>query len=168
MTDTQHDENAPETPENATTDPEQPEAPQEPQEAPERGSREAAKYRRQLRDVEAERDRLISERDAARRTILEAHLQNYRLKFENPDGSTQEHSFNAGAASEVPLDVFDDSGKLDGEKLQNVMRTLQEEKPYLFKHEVTRGIPIPDAMAKKFNDAIKPRDNFEKAFSPRP
>lgn len=95
MTDTQHDENAPETPENATTGQEEPEAQQEPQDAPEaaesnqtgqedagqrnepqeaRGNREAAKYRKQLREVEAERDALQQQLDAARHHIAHAAL----------------------------------------------------------------------------------------------
>lgn len=109
---------APEAPETAVTPPvptppapaeavEPAEAPEAPEGKASKTANEAAKYRRQLRDTEAERDTLAGSVDTLRKQIVAGNM---------PKGSS------AGAellwtSGSNPADFFDEAGALDPDKL---------------------------------------------------
>lgn len=68
---------------------------------PERPEREAAKYRRQLRDVETERDNLTARVETLTRTLVEAAL---------PKGMPAKGFWAVGPA---PTDLLDEDGHVD-------------------------------------------------------
>lgn len=81
------------------------------------GNKEAAKYRRQLRDTEAERDALVETVSGLQRQLVAGNL---------PHGS----KMNADAlwtAGRKPGDFFDENGQLDSEKLNVAVREVHTE-----------------------------------------
>jgi hypothetical protein len=82
--------------------------------ADDKPGREAARYRRQLREVETERDTLAGQLDTARRAIVEHHLGNLK-----PAAFWQMHPEVA--------DLVDDAGAVDPEKVAEAARGAYED-----------------------------------------
>ncbi len=75
-------------------------------------NREAARYRKALRDAEAERDQLKAQRDELARSIAEQHLPGglpVRLFWEQHQDVTS---------------LFDDQGRIDADKVKEAGRQL--------------------------------------------
>lgn len=149
---------------------------QEPEEQPAKAGREAAKYRRQLRDTEAETEQLRAELAVARAEKLQSALSDYRVKIETPqpDGATREQYLifdpRATADSGLSETVFD-GGTINPERLQKAMRELFETKPYMFGNHVDR-LRLSREQSVSFDLVIKKAmqaargDDFTAAFSP--
>lgn len=130
----------------------------EPEEAPENGSkagREAAKYRRQLREAEAERDSLRASLTTTRGQLVRDALTGYKV-----NGNT----FNIAALGDAGIDtdsMFSEDGALHLETLDTVMTELAETKPYMFTPRPRLVIPgegnIPDS---------RETSAWEEAFTP--
>lgn len=90
--------------------------PQEGQEQPEAtGNQEAAKYRRRLRETEAERDALTTRLEALQRTMVEQYAAD---QIEKP----------AGLWAHAQLaDLLDDDGNVDRQKVIDASKTAREE-----------------------------------------
>ena len=116
-----------------------------------RGNREAAKYRRQLRDVEAERDALRGQLTAARAELL-AQVPGLRIA--------------EGAHGEVfsePDAMFSDDGSLNRAAIDAHVATLRTERPYLFDMQrlyipAEGRQPESHAVPRDWKDAFGPRD----------
>ena len=120
------DEMATEQPEVEDFTDEPVEAAQEPQDAPEqpeedhtdeepeddtKGGKEAAKYRRRLRETEAERDTLLEQVDTLRRSVVDS------IVTERGDGGRM-HSPDPFWAGGVELaDLLDEDGNVDRERV---------------------------------------------------
>ncbi|WP_434619277.1 hypothetical protein [Arthrobacter sp. A5] len=103
----------PQAPAEAAEHPEAPEAP----EAPEgKAGRDAAKYRRQLRDTEAERDQLSASVETLRKQIVAGNM---------PHGSSAgaELLWTSGCN---PADLFDEAGALDPDKLTTAVQDVHK------------------------------------------
>lgn len=124
MTENTNTETLPEADARALTA-ENPQRPEEPEKPEESGNREAAKYRRQLRDAEAERDQLRTDLTVAREQILRHAVEQAKVG---------RASFNMDAYDDAALTVaeFFENGTLDSEKLAAHLNGLHESKPYLF------------------------------------
>lgn len=146
----------------------------EEQEQPENGNREAAKYRRQLRDVEAERDKLNESLRAAQNTILEAALARFEVQIPTEDPHAFRYKiFNSAAVRDLDLHHVFDDGVINRERVNAALAELTETKPYMFTGDTTRfgansqaskawGALIEGAIKKNLNSG----DNFSKAFRP--
>ena len=84
-------------------------------ETPQTANKEAAKYRRQLRDVEAERDNLHAQIDKMQRAQVEDALEG---KLDKPS------SF--WLADHKPADFYTEDGELDSDKLNTAADTAIE------------------------------------------
>lgn len=86
-------------------------------EPPDHGDREAAKYRRRLRDTEAERDRLAEQLVTARKAVVEAELD--RLPVRVHKDLIWMHA--------KPSDFFEDeSGELNRKRLDLIVDRLKQ------------------------------------------
>lgn len=113
------------------------------------GNREAAKYRRLLREVEAERDRLTQHLAESRVSTLEAHGRSAWIL--------------PGAIRDVFPDVnavFGEDGTIDAEAYDAQFNQVRKERPYLFEQYV-----IPNAGRVPESKHIEP--GFEAAFKPK-
>jgi len=116
-----------------------------------RGNREAAKYRRQLRDVEAERDALRGQLTAARAELL-AQVPGLRIA--------------EGAHGEVfsePDAMFSVDGSLNRAAIDAHVATLRTERPYLFDMQrlyipAEGRQPEHVGSSRGWSDAFGPRD----------
>ncbi|KUF06767.1 hypothetical protein [Leucobacter sp. G161] len=116
--------------------------------------REAAKYRRQLRDTETERDTLKNSLHAARTELLRAHLTAHAI------GGKQ---FNLDALQDAGIDteeIFTNGGTLDPEAFETLMSGLLEHKPYMFTE-------LPKIRAGAESAAFVPQADFDTAFAPK-
>lgn len=116
--------------------------------------REAAKYRRQLRDTETERDTLRESLRTARSEILRAHLTGHAI------GGKQ---FNLDALQDAGIDtdeIFTNGGTLDPEAFETLMSGLLEHKPYMFTE-------LPKIRAGAESAAFVPQADFDTAFAPK-
>ena len=119
----------------------------------ETGNKEAAKYRRQLRDVEAARDSLSARLDTAHTAILSTELVKARTTV------TPEALFGAGHTLDS---LRDDDGNLDIDKIQAAAKDTIEK----------FGIPRPSARGlveidyESVNREI-PQDSWGRAFQHR-
>ena len=88
-----------------------------------RGNAEAAKYRRQLREVEAERDAALAELDGLKRQKImqDYHLEERHLKLLNTTGTLEEFEQSVKAYRELhnPY-VIKDSGTGGGADLEDM------------------------------------------------
>ena len=129
---------------------------EEAEEKSDRGNREAAKYRRQLRDTETERDSLRTALTSARTEILRAAVTGYKI-----DGNT----FNADALDDAGIDVeevFGDDGRLDQDNLDAAMAAIADDKPYMFAPPQRMIIPS-EGRAPATSDP----NNWTDAFAPK-
>lgn len=150
------DETSPETTdapevEQPTTDPDVDEPADEADEAADetKAGKEAAKYRRRLRDTEAERDTLREQLDAARRAIVETHAAQHLTK---PSAL-----WVTGASVDALLDT-------DG----NIDPTLVEEACSLARDQLGAERPgyAPDD-AQGARSAMPARTGWTDAFAPK-
>lgn len=119
-------------------------------------SNEAAKYRRQLRDTEAERDTLRESLRAARGELLRAALDGYQV------GNT---TFNMDALPDAGLDtdaLFTPEGTLNSDALTEHMTELATSKPYMFSPPERTYIP-----AGVEQDELRRALGFDTAFTPK-
>ncbi|WFR72490.1 hypothetical protein P9209_00160 [Prescottella defluvii] len=93
----------------------------EPDFAPESGNHEAAKYRRRLRETEAERDLLATQVEALQRAEI--------LRLASPILAVPEDIFTIGEVSTT--DLLDDVGKVDQEKVALAVESLIDRRPGL-------------------------------------
>lgn len=116
-----------------------------------KAGREAAKYRRQLRDTEAERDTLRQQLDAARRSIVASSKAAARL-----DPAAREAAF-----ADVDVNtMFNNDGTTNTEAIQAHVQNLRTTAPYMFP-----SLIIPNE-GKTPSDRSMPRQDFSEAFSP--
>lgn len=119
-------------------------------------NREAAKYRRQAREAEAERDTLRGELTAARTEILRTAVTGYKIGAD---------LFNGAALDDAGIDtdaIFTD-GKLDTGKLEAEMSALQQSRPYMFTRPRFGNIAPREGRAVNTGER---RDGWKLAFSP--
>lgn len=130
------------------------EAPEQ-SEAPENGNREAAKYRRQLRDVQQQLEANQTHLDKARSRILKGALDGFKV-----GGKT----FNTEALKDSGIDtaaLFDEDGELNTEALETTMTALAQEKPYMFSPPVPVMVPgAPESIV------LSKPGGFTVAFKP--
>lgn len=181
VTDKPQGENQDETPEpeaekGKQTEPEQTDETPEPAEDGKAG-REAAKYRRQARQAEAERDALAEQLTAARDEIVRQRLaQPVQIEILNPDGTRKTNFGAEGHQRNVmlnhpddlfrftdltPSDLFTEDGRLDNERLTAAVAELHKARPELCG---TPKLIVPTAGKVPENMTLKPA--FEAAFAP--
>lgn len=117
---------------------------------------EAAKYRRQLRDTETERDTLRDSLRAARTELLRSALDGYQVA---------NTTFNLDALSDAGLDtdaLFTPEGTLNQDALTETMTELATAKPYMFSPPERTYIP-----AGAEQDELKRALGFDTAFTPK-
>lgn len=127
-------------------------APQDGTETPdenEGGGREAAKYRRRLRETEAERDTLRGQLEALQRVAVEQVAGKHLRK---PAG--------LWASGVTPAELLDDHGIVDPEKVATAARaaadTLGLSRPVGGNHVPREGHnPRPSSGASRFEDALR-------------
>lgn len=132
----------------------------ESQEKPqEGGNREAAKYRRQAREAQAELESVRAQLAAAQSTVL----QNAAVQIRLDKGAT----LRPDAVQELDhAGMVTDEGSLNQEALQEQLERLHQERPYLF--ERPQG-PSSSAIG-RVNSAAhlgERADSFEAAFAPK-
>lgn len=102
-----------------------------------KASREAARYRNELRSVESERDIIKSELTRAQlelvRHIVDADKE-LQIGFQKPHPEAWGEVFPDGVR-----ELFGDSG-LDREKLLEQLSIVREEKPWLFHGDGTKSL----------------------------
>ena len=100
-----------------------------------KGNREAAKYRRQLRDAETQLETIQAALTAARGELLENAVTGYKVGRD---------TFNIIALNDAGLDpnaLFDDRGKLNMAAVAESMQSLAVSHPYMFTAEQRLHIP---------------------------
>lgn len=118
-------------------------------------NREAAKYRRQLRDVEAERDTLSEQLAAARQEMLNTAALNWRA------GAGSIHPEALDQAGLTPEGFFDDAGKLDEAALDERMTELKQQYRHMFQ---PHGLYVPNEGRSPSNQELG--NAWEEAFKP--
>lgn len=98
-----------------------PGAPEEPDIASPSSSHEAAKYRRRLRDTEAERDLLVTRVEVLQRAEI--------LRLAGSDLAVPEDIFTIGEVS--PIDLLDEAGMVDRDKVAAAVEGLIASRPGL-------------------------------------
>lgn len=153
---------------------EQQEQNQEPTEAKGRPN-EAAKYRRQLREAEKERDGLRSSLDSARRELMKAGLRQTMLGRSRaqeaqrddadqvPQGAWSVHESALDEVMPDDLGEFFTDGTLDQDKLQDYLYGLLLSRKHLF--ERYQGLPVMPDIGRLQPMSLDYRaDTFEEAF----
>lgn len=114
-------------------------------------NREAAKYRRQLRETEQKLESVTAALTIARGELLRSNLSDYRVG---------KLTFNVDAFADAGLDVdalFGEDGQIATEAVDAAMTGLLESRPYMFTEPQRLIVPnegnIPDNS--KFGDAWK-------------
>lgn len=126
-----------------------------PEEKPERGSREAAKYRTQLRATETQLADAKAALTAARAQIVTTSLAGHKVGAD---------TFNAAAMSDSGIDpdtLFDEDGTLNQEALDTTMQELHAAKPYLFTPPQKLHIPQEGKSPEHLTSS-----SWQNAFSP--
>lgn len=137
---------------------------------PKRGNSEAAKYRRQLRDVEAERDQIASELNQARQMILGRHLNEHTIRGE--DGEMLQLHPKALEELTLTADLFDGLD-LNSEAVADFFTQLYTERPYIFHASTQReGIKSLQPQVRlrggsnPYDDPEPAGEKFKSAFKP--
>lgn len=94
----------------------EPDQPDQADEVDQGSNREAAKYRRRLRDTEAERDRLADQLATARKAVVEAALDRLPVRV-NPELIWMRSA---------PGDYFTEDGTLNRERLELIVDQLRK------------------------------------------
>ena len=132
-----------------------------------KAGREAAKYRRQLREVEAERDGLRGQIAAARDALLAETLSQKIGIGTDPRYPKDvkldvwDDLFSVGGIDKAAM--FDGDGNLDREALTTALRVTHESRPNLFGPS---GIPLPD-YSQGASPIYATEPTFTEAFGPR-
>lgn len=82
-----------------------------------KGNREAAKYRTQLREVEAERDKLNEQLTTAREQILDTAIEN---------SGTGVSAALVWELGHQPADMFNDDGTVNTDTVNNTVKNISE------------------------------------------
>lgn len=143
--------------------------PQEPEQRDERPGSEAARYRRRLRTVEAERDALVAERDRLREALLAAAVttEGVDVPHDRYPASTRRLQLKDAADLERfgvldGVTVWGDDGVLDRDALGQALSDLHRQRPELF----ARPEPVP-GIGNTPLTARQPGGTWEAAFTPR-
>lgn len=147
------------------------------------GNREAAKYRRQLRDTEAERDQLVDQVTVHQERVLEVNLETWaKLSYIPGEGQFQPRTPDGQrkpVEEEVRLrhpddftrftgltasDLVDDDGNYDTARFTQVLADLYVARPELFQ---VKAKPVPTIGTVPSIEPYLKRDNFVQAFSSR-
>ncbi len=127
----------------------QPTEPDEVEPDDEPSDREAAKYRRRLRETEGERDTISTQLDASRRALVEHLAGGERVKVEA-----------LWAAGTTVAELLDDDGAVDPDLVRKACTNAAE----------TLGLARPPRVDRNQgrSQAVGPTENpFSAAFSPR-
>lgn len=132
----------------------QPESAGTPAPEAEGGNREAAKWRRQLRDAEAERDAARDLVAKARAVLLAQAAEAMELDADPRPGETRRRPLGRlqpGALADTGIDPADlfDGMELDRDKLRDRLAEAAAVKPYLFDDPRRRGNVAPTEGAPK-------------------
>ncbi|WP_298942703.1 hypothetical protein [uncultured Microbacterium sp.] len=127
--------------------------------------REAAKYRRQLRDVEAERDTLGATLTDARNAILKATLTGYSVQVDTGKGYQSTVTLAPTAIDDLALDHAElfEGATINTTRLAEIITELGTTRPHLFGHGPRAGI------ARREGNTATPsprRDGWAEAFAP--
>lgn len=146
------------------------------------GNREAAKYRRQLRDTEAARDTLQATLQATRQTLLDKSLADYMtVEYfptqgnipHTPDGEPKPMSAKirlkyssdfAQFTGQGIETLLSEDGTLDNDKVESALVELWQQRPELF-DDATSGV-VPE-IGQTPSNPIKFGDDFTAAFGPK-
>lgn len=144
---------------------------------PEVGNREAAKYRRQLRDVEVERDELRGALEAARREIVSSAMRSVAVsrwsagELGRTDADTvpikAQSIAETALAEAIPQDIGEMfvNGALDQEKIADYVFQTYADRPHLF--TPSRGnAPVVPAMGGTTFSRESAGGDFASAFRP--
>lgn len=139
------------------------ETPAEPENGRETRGSEAAKYRRQLRETETERDALRGRVEALQQSIV---LERAGAAFDFPGARAvklhhPEDLFTIGGAK--PADLINDDGSLDHTALRDAAAALHAARPELF--HPTIG-PNPAQAAGVTSGVDTEPSRWERAFKP--
>lgn len=132
-----------------------------------RPEREAAKYRRQLRDVEAERDMLRSQLETAQRTMVEK-VASEPVEIRPHMWVKLAHGSDAFTLGGLdPAAVHDKTGALDVEAVSEALRTLHESRPDLFTRTSNPNAAVGPYVPTQGDIPDQPlRGDFAAAFRP--
>lgn len=120
---------------------------------------ESAKYRRRLRETEAERDSLAQAAETASQTIYQQAVQALQSK-----GEALRHPQDLSLfTGKQPSDYIKD-GQLDQEALQADADKLHQERPELFR--AIRYSPRPDKSQGYGGGELSSKDAWRNAFKP--
>ena len=110
---------------------------------------EAAKYRRRLRDTEAERDTLTGQVDGLRRQLVD-----------NLTGSSLVDPADLWRHGTELADLLDEDGKIDAGKVTEAVAAVIAERPHL----AAPRIPRPDPSQGARGTEMRGGDPWERAF----
>lgn len=146
------------TPEAEQAEP-NPESTIEPEEVPDdpRGNREAAKYRKQLRDAQAELEGVQGRLAAAQSALLAQEAGNLRVMKSMQIRPEAVRELDAGS-------VFGQDGQIDTTALQAQLDAVYADRPYLFARNLNGTMIIPSEG--KHPDSNPDLNSFETAFRP--
>ncbi|MCV7111326.1 hypothetical protein [Mycolicibacterium setense] len=120
------------------------------------GNREAAKYRRKLRDTEAERDTLRERLAVLQRSEVERLVAN---RFRDPSDVWRD-----GAQVD---DLLDDNGNIDPAKVETAATTVLKAHPHWDIAAAPRSAREGQLQSGASAPAMPQRDPFTAAFAPR-
>lgn len=147
-----------------------------------KAGREAAKYRRQLRETEVERDQLRASLDTARQSLLTKSLSDYMsVEYiptegnipQTPDGQPQpqaakirlKHATDFATFSGETIDtLLSDDGSLDDTKVQGALVKLWQQRPELFDDATPGAVPTIGQTPHRLAEA---GGGFTSAFTPK-
>lgn len=113
------------------------------------GNKEAAKYRRQLREVEAERDGLATTVETLRRQVVATAMPTDRIK---PDA--------LWATGRNAAEFFDEAGQLDAAKLSSITKETAAK----------LGVPLQDVVhesGRRSGVSVEPKATWSDALKRR-
>lgn len=132
-----------------------------------KAGREAAKYRRQLREVETHRDQLLAQVSAFRDDLLASVLsQRINVGSHREDMQKLQEPSDLFTVGKVNRDdLFNDDNTLNTDRLQDAARALYETRPSLF----LPMFPPPDPAqgAHGYDNAPAGTTQFVSAFGPQ-
>jgi hypothetical protein len=131
------------------------------------GNSEAAKYRRQLREVEAERDQLKTQLDTSQVTALQGRIDDMnRAEAERLAGTHLADGKDLWLTGTTVADLLDDDGRLSAEKVTAAAQSITTDRPHWSRRhtaaapsgEVTSRGKIDDAPNRSWSDLLRRDD----------
>lgn len=122
-----------------------------------RGNREAAKYRKQLRDAQAELEGVQGRLAAAQSALLVQEASNLRVMRSMQIRPEAVHELDAST-------VFGQDGQVDTNALRAQLDAVYAERPYLFTKNLDGTMILPNEG--KQPDSNPNLNSFETAFRP--